>query len=446
MPSQPNIVFIIADDHRFDALGCNGDATVQTPNLDALAAQGTNFTRAHMMGGLSGAVCVPARAMLHTGKSTFHATVHSVAAGYQGMMRLRPDNLTLGESLRAGGYHAFAIGKWHNDTASFNRSFDDGTAIFMGGMHGQWETPIQNYDPSGHYQNGQPRVPPQHSTDIFCDEAIRFLENYNGEAPFFLYVALTSPHDPRTAPAEFHQLYRAKAMPLPDNFAPVHPFDNGDLHNRDEELASFPRQSAEIQQHTADYYAMISHQDARIGDILRTLEARGLAENTIVVYTSDHGLAVGRHGLMGKQNLYEHSVRIPLLMRGPGVPSSHVADALLYTFDLYPTLLQMAGIAVAAVDGQSLLPILRGETTRHRAELGAIYLDIQRMWSDGDWKIIRYFVGENGRGEARVQLFDLRNDPGETNDLSGDPAQAARLAMMLEKLADWQRANDDFLK
>lgn len=445
MPTQPNIVFIIADDHRFDALGCNGDATVQTPNLDALAASGTNFTRAHMMGGLTGAVCVPTRAMLHTGQGTFHTSVSTTIGDTDGLATLRHDNILLGEALRNVGYHSFGIGKWHNDAASFNRSFDDGAAIFMGGMHDQWETPVQDYDSSGQYKDGKARVGGPHSTDVFCDAAVGFLNEYKSERPFFLYVALTSPHDPRTAPAYFHELYDADEMPLPASFRGEHPFDNGDLHNRDEELAGFPRTPAEIRRHSADYYAMISHQDARIGDILQTLSERGLAENTIVIYTSDHGLAVGRHGLMGKQNLYEHSVRVPLLMRGPGVPSSHAADALLYTFDLYPTLLQMAGGDVAAVDGQSLLPILKGEATQHRESVGAVYLDIQRMWSDGEWKIIRYFVGANGRGTERVQLFDLTGDPHELHDLSSDPAQAARVQTMLEKLSDWQRENDDIL-
>lgn len=446
MPIQPNIVFIIADDHRFDALGCNGDATVQTPNLDELAAQGTNFTRAHMMGGLCGAVCVPARAMLHTGQGTFHTSISTTIEDYNGLLTLRPDNVTLGQALRRAGYSTFGVGKWHNDAASFNRSFDDGAAIFMGGMHEQWETPIQDYDPGGQYKEGKPRAGRHHSTDIFCDAAIDFLKEYQADQPFFLYVALTSPHDPRTAPARFHQLYDADAMPLPESFMAAHPFDNGDLHNRDEELAHFPRTPAEIKRHSADYYAMISHQDARIGDILRTLEARGLAENTIVIYTSDHGLAVGRHGLMGKQNLYEHSVRVPLIMRGPNVPRGQKSRALLYSFDLTATLLQMAQSDVAAIDGQSLLPILNGETSVHRSHVGAVYRDIQRMWSDGKWKLIRYFVGGNGTGENRVQLFDLPRDPHELNDLSGHPAQAERMKIMLEKLSVWQRENDDILK
>ncbi len=346
MPKRPNILFFIADDHRFDALGCNGDPTVKTPNLDALAAAGTNFHHTFMMGGLSGAVCIPARAALHTGTGTFRTSMGNEVDKNGPLMTLKPDNITLGATLHGVGYHRHGIGKWHNDKASFNRSFESGSAIFLGGMHDQWRTPIQPYDPTGAYNKAKVSDGTKHSTDIFCDAAVDFLKDYQSENPFFLYVSFTSPHDPRTAPKQFHAMYKPEEMPLPPSFMAQHPFDNGDLYLRDEQLAAFPRTEPEIQRHTADYYAMISHMDARIGDVLKTLSARGFDENTIVIYTADHGLGVGRHGLMGKQNMYDHSVRVPLLMCGPGIPQGKTSEALTYSFDLYPTLCDMAGAGV----------------------------------------------------------------------------------------------------
>ena len=437
---------MVADDHRFDAVGCNGDATVKTPHLDALARGGTNFRRAYMMGGLSGAVCIPARAMLHTGRGTFHTSAGNAVDNTGPLMTLKKENPTLGQVVGGAGYHTHAVGKWHNDKASFNRSFRDGNALFFGGMHSQWHSPIQAYDPAGEYKNPTLTSGAQHATDVYCDAAIDFLNHYRSAQPFFLYVAFTSPHDPRTAPTPYHEMYAPEAMPVPPNFMAQHPFDNGDLLLRDEQLADFPRTPQEIQRHTADYYAMISHMDTRIGDVLQTMEARGHAENTIVVYTSDHGLSVGRHGLMGKQNLYEHSVRVPLLLRGPGVPSGREANALCYSFDLFPTLCEMAGAKIPrGIDGQTLRPLLRGETKQHRSHVGAVYKDIQRMWSDGEWKVIRYTKGRNGAGEARVQLFHIAADPHEMHDLAADPAHAFRLRMMLQNLRDWQKANGDFL-
>lgn len=446
MPSQPNILFLIADDHRYDAVGCNGDVTVRTPHLDQLAKGGANIRRVFTMGGLTGAVCIPSRAMLHCGTSTFRTSVKNDMDDGYAVATLKSENVTLGEALQLAGYNAHGIGKWHNDKASYNRSFNSGSEIFFGGMHDQWRTPTQPYDEAGQYQRAQNGDGTRHSTDVFCDAAIDFLEGYNEEKPFFLYVALTSPHDPRTAPEPFASMYRPQEMPTPTSFLPRHPFDNGDLHIRDEELASFPRTPEEIACHSADYYAMISHQDARIGDVLSTLSARGIDENTIVVYTSDHGLGVGRHGLMGKQNMYDHSVRVPLLMRGPGLPRGEEFDGLAYAFDLYPTLCELAGAAVSqTVEGQSLLPLLRGEAKTHRPHIGAVYNDTQRMWSDGEWKIIRYFTGKNGNGCERVQLFNLQEDPNELNDFSERPEQSERVRKLLGNLEKWQQEVGDII-
>ncbi len=149
------------------------------------------------------------------------------------------------------------------------------------------------------------------------------------------------PHDPRLAPAEFTKLYDPAKISLSKNFMPEHPFDNGELKIRDELLAPHPRTPAVMRQHLADYYATISHLDSEVGRVLAEIERRGWADNTIVIYSSDQGLAVGgRHGLMGKQNLYEH-VKPPLVFAGPGIPRGQ-SDALVYLYDLFPTICDFA--------------------------------------------------------------------------------------------------------
>jgi arylsulfatase A-like enzyme len=437
MPRRPNIVFFIADDHRHDALHVAGDPVVQTPTLDALAARGTICRRAHTMGGLNPAVCVPSRAALHTGCQIFRACPPTPERPWPGGHVLDPAIPTLGETFRRAGYHTHHIGKWHNDKASLNRSFTSGAEIFLGGMGDQWRIGVRDYDPTGEYPPSARRVGNRHATDIFCEAAMKFLREYQAAQPFFLYVAFTAPHDPRTARPEFHALYNPALIPLPANFMPAHPFDNGELAIRDELLAPLPRPPAIIRQHIADYYAMISHLDAGMGQVLETLRATGHADDTMVVYTSDHGLAVGQHGLLGKQNVYDHSVRIPMILAGPGIPAGKEHTTPAYLFDLYPTLCELSDVPVpAGLDGQSL--------DRPRDHVVSLYLDLHRMISNGRHKLIRYYrSATTGKGVDRIQLFDLQTDPHELHDRSGNPASAPIVNELTRRLAEWQRQAGD---
>jgi arylsulfatase A-like enzyme len=343
------------------------------------------------------------------------------------------------------------VGKWHNDAASFRRSFAGGARIFMGGMSDHYRVPVHDFDPTGEYPPSARYVADggaTHSTELFGQAAVDFLRGYDRREPFFLYLAFTAPHDPRTPPPEYAALYPPEAMPLPPNFLPEHPFDNGDLRVRDEALAPWPRTPQAVRQHTADYYGMITHLDAWIGNILAALDETGRAEDTIVVYTADHGLAVGQHGLFGKQNLYEHSARIPCLLRGPGLPSGRRLDALTYTPDLYPTLCQLAQVpAPQTVETQSLVPLLAGGATAVRESVCAVYKDVQRMVSDGRWKLIRYHRSHErpDAGTDRTQLFDLAEDPWETHDLAADPNHAGHLTRLTSALSTWQRWAGDLL-
>ena len=446
MSTQPNILFLIADDHRASAIGAYGDPIVRTPTLDRLCGEGVSFHQNCHMGGLSGAVCVPTRACIHTGTHVFRAPVGNDMSDPTNLRTLDPGHTFLGELFRQNGYDTFATGKWHNDTASFARSFGDAENVFFGGMDSHFKVKVQDYDPSGTYDSNRQRIGEQFSTDLFGDSAIRFLDRQDGSRPFFLYCAFTAPHDPRTPPDDWADVYSPEAMPLPPNFASVHPFDNGEMWVRDEKLADFPRTAEDTRRHIAEYYGMISDMDEKIGEILSVLARNGLAENTIVVYTADHGLSVGQHGLLGKQNLYDHSVRVPLLLRGPGVPSSKRVDALSHTYDVYPTLCELAGWGIpASVDARSLLPLMEGSAEATRPYLHSVYKNVQRMTQDQEWKLITY-SSDGDQGCDRRQLFHIASDPWELNDLSESENAASERNRLEEELARWQEAVEDPLR
>src|ERR1035438_3291932 len=204
-------------------------------------------------------------------------------------------------------------------------------------MHAQFETPLHHWDAAGQFREPTHEGGGRFSSEVFADAAIEFLERRNGDRPFFCYVSFTSPHDPRTPPPPFDTQYKPDDVPLPANWLPEHPFDNGELRIRDELLAPFPRTEADTRRQLAEYYGMVSANDFHVGRMLDALERTGQLAETIVVVTGDHGLALGSHGLFGKQNLYEHSVGIPLILSGPGVRVGRSA-ALVYNLDLFPTL------------------------------------------------------------------------------------------------------------
>jgi arylsulfatase A-like enzyme len=436
---RPNIVLTIADDQRFDMLGAASRWGVQTPALDRLAERGTWFTQAHHFGSTHGAVCAPSRAMLHTGW-TLHHIPDAIRANW-GDWRPQPTRTDpeaaplLGELLRQAGYDTYGVGKWHNGRRAFARSFAGGANIFFGGMSSHFAVPVFDFDPTGEYPQAAERIGPQHSTELFTSAAVDFLRQRRpGDPPFFLYVAYTAPHDPRETLPEWHARYRPEAMHLPPNFLPEHPFDNGELRVRDEELAAHPRTPDEIRRHLADYCAMTAHLDDGLGRIHAALDEAGLRDDTVVVHTADHGLAVGQHGLMGKQNLYDHSVRVPLLAAGPGFEPGRRDDRLCYQHALFPTLLQSAGAPVP----ESCEFVSLHEPPR-RTSVFSQYRETQRMVRDERYKLIEYRVG----AAHRTQLFDLRDDPWETEDLATKVALRGQRERLRAELRRWQEATDD---
>ena len=450
---QPNVLLITADDQRFDTIDALSSTAPRTPNLDRLVETGTTFTHAHNMGSEHGAVCVPARSMIHSGRSLFHLD------GPGGMTTEHP---TLPETFGNAGYRTFGTGKWHNGKEAFNRCYDEGENIFFGGMGNHWNVPVTSRHALGEYPDGRPhrylpgsRGPEParqtyeryssgtHSSELFADAMVEFLRDHDvsgDDRPCFGYMAFMAPHDPRTCPGEYHAMYDPADIELPESFVEEHPFDNGKLHGRDESLASHPRDPDEVRRHIADYYAMITHLDAQVGRVLDTLERTGERENTLVVFTADHGLAVGRHGLLGKQNVYDHSVRVPLLVSGPGVPSNEQREAFSYHHDLYPTLADLAGLETPeTVDGESLVPTLTEGADGPRESVFSAFSDTQRAVRTHQHKLIEYFVD----GDRQTQLFDVETDPAETENLAEDSEHADTLAELREELATWREHVDD---
>jgi arylsulfatase A-like enzyme len=394
--AKPNILFVFTDDQRWDTIHALGNAETHTPVQDRLVETGFYFNNSLCQGSMIGAVCLPSRTMLITGQSLWHCP-----------QKMRDKTCPAGTPLLPkvmadAGYVTWHCGKSGNASPFGNAAFQTNIII-------------------------DHRIP---TTSQECAEkAITFLKSLDTAKPFFMYLAPPVPHDPRVAPERFVKMYDPAKVTLSKNFMPRHPFDNGELRVRDELLAPIPRTEADMRQHLADYYAAISNFDYELGRILDTVKARGLTERTIVIYSSDQGLAVGgRHGLMGKQNLYEH-VKPPLMLAGPGIPHGR-SDALVYLYDLFPTICELGGATIpTGVEGKSLLPVVRGEMPRVRETMFGAYRDCQRMIRDERWKLIKY----NAKGVKNVQLFDLKNDPDEINNLAGDPKYAGERER-LEKL------------
>jgi len=427
--SRPNILFLLADDQRSDTISAYGNPHISTPSMDRLVHGGFNFRRNYCFGSDGGAVCTPSRAMMNSGRH--YMRVSSTLEGVK----------ILPEILRANGYTTFGTGKWHNKSPAFLRGFEHGKAVFFGGMCDHTKVKVSDVTPKGEIVNE--RVAAEFSSELFANAAIDFLENHDGNEPFYAYVSFTAPHDPRQPPPKYREMYYKNRPPLPGNFLPQHPFDNGHMVLRDENLAPWPRTEEVVSDQLAEYYGLVTHLDEQIGRILAALEESGHDENTIIIYAADHGLAVGSHGLLGKQNLYEHSMGCPLIFFGPGVPRGESSQALTYLFDIFPTVLSLAAIDLPNtpsdnIDGHDLRPIWEGRADSVRDSVFLAYRKIQRAVLDSRWKLIRYPQIDH------TQLFDLQTDPLELKNLAADPAYIGQRARLSVLLKEWQaRVKDD---
>ncbi|HPD15622.1 MAG TPA: sulfatase-like hydrolase/transferase [Planctomycetota bacterium] len=402
-PRRPNVVFLFTDDQREDTVAALGNPHIKTPNLDALARSGIVFRNAYCMGGFSAAVCLPSRMMMLRGRAWFSAR------------NLPPGFPNLPTAMNEAGYETWHLGKKSNTDLEVQKLF----------------THSHYLDDEGDRKSGFP-------CKALVDGATAFLKTRDAAKPFFMYLAPGNPHDPRVAEKRYLEMYEADKIPLPPNFAPFHPFDSGDLLIRDERLAPWPRTEAEVRRHLHEYYAVITGMDEQVRRLVAALKEAGEFDNTIFIFSSDQGIAIGSHGLMGKQNLYEHTMGVPLFFSGPGVPQGKTVDAFAYLFDLFPTVCDLVGATVPeGLDGKSLAPVIQGKAESVRDTIFLAYLGIQRAVRRGNWKLIRY------PQVNRTQLFDLEADPHETRDMSADPAQATRVKELLALMAEQQKLFGD---
>ncbi len=424
--SKPNILILVADDQRADAMGCAGNGYVHTPNIDQLAQNGVRFTNSYVMGGNQAAICAPSRAMLMSGKSLFNVDEQLT------------DTETMPAHFAKSGYETFGTGKWHNGAKSFEASFQKGKNVMVRGMADPFKIPCQDLQPDG--KLGKPE-PKGYSTEIFGNAAIDFIDSYAKGAkanPFFCYVAFTAPHDPRSPAPDYVGTYREAELPLPGNFMPYHPFAFDNMKVRDENLAPWPRTPEIIRASLADYYAMITHLDKKVGEIIAKLKQNGLYENTIIVYAADNGLAIGSHGLLGKQNLYEHSMKVPLIFSGPGIPKGKTTNALVYLYDIYPTLNALCKVpSPKDINGLNLGNIIQGKQSSVRNALFTTYRNTVRAVRTDTWKLIRY------PERNFTQLFNLKNDPLELANLATQVQYQNKVTELMALLAQCQQQAGD---
>ena len=429
-PSRPNIVVILADDLGWADVGCYGADLHETPHIDRLARESVRFTDAYAM-----SVCSPTRAALLTGKhaARLHLTIWAENAGKgkgpQNRKLLQADALpelphtetTLARRLQDAGYLTALVGKWHLGNADFfpeTHGFD----VNIGGTHwGAPQTFFWPYRGTGRFGKDFRYVPHlefghpgEYLTDRLTDEALRVIDRA-GSQPFFLYLAHHAVHTPIEA--------------KPDDVAYFKPKLRPGLHHQN-----------------ATYAAMMKSLDESVGRVLAHLQQRGLAENTIVVFASDNGGYIGKDNGVpvtnntplrsGKGSLYEGGVRVPLIVRWPGVtPRGAECHEPVIVMDLFRTLLAAgAPQAVEVSDGVDLAALLKNPAAK--LERDALFFHYPHYYETttpvsavraGDWKLLEYFE------DNRVELFNLRDDLGEQHDLARErPAQAAELRTRLQ--------------
>jgi arylsulfatase A-like enzyme len=441
---RPNFLFLIADDLTYRGIHSLNNPEVETPNLDRLVKRGCTFTHCFHQGSWSGAVCIASRTMLNCGLTAFRA---------QRQIEQAP---LWGETLGAAGYDTSIVGKWHLSNATLKRSFKEIGPV-SGGMFESGPAAYNRPSPGNTWapwdeslkgqwldtKTWQPGAPEKikHSARIWAETASGYLLKRARTAnPFFLYVGFNSPHDPRQAPKEFVDRYPRNRVEIPPNYLPEHPFDQGDKGIRDELLAPFPRSREAVQLHRSEYYAHITYMDAQLGQVLGALDRSGQAANTYVIFTADHGLAVGQHGLMGKQNLYDHSIRMPLLICGPGVPAGKRVDEMVYQHSLFATTCELAGVtAPGTLEFPSLVDLWNGPGREKHDAIFSYYRGFQRAVRTRRHKLIVYpQVGV-------TQLFDLDKDPWEIHNLAGERESSALRSALLERLRRFQRELGDDL-
>jgi arylsulfatase A-like enzyme len=442
---KPNIILIFTDDQRFNSIHALGNDLIITPNLDGLVKNGTTFTHTYNMGAWNGAVCVASRAMLVTGLSVWDAKRQEgnyaplVAAG-----GFWP------QQMKQAGYETYMTGKWHV-SADAQKLFDHANHI-RPGMPNQtaqgynrpssetdttWQPWKEEY--GGFWKGGK------HWSEVVADDAIGYISDASKkDSPFFMYLAFNAPHDPRQAPKRWVDQYPVEQIKLPASYLDDYPYKTEmgcgtDL--RDEQLAPFPRTPYAVKKNIQEYYASISYMDEQVGRILDALKKSGKMENTYIFFTADHGLSVGHHGLMGKQSMFDHSVRPPLVINGPRIPKGEQRDQNVYMQDVMATAYELAGIKKPAhVFFNSLMPVIRDKNKRSNyAAIYGSYTNTQRMVRTDKYKMIIYPAA------SKILLFDMVKDPEEMHDISDLDSSGPILKDLKIKILEQQKVMSDEL-
>ncbi|SHK68290.1 Arylsulfatase A [Reichenbachiella agariperforans] len=401
--AQPNILFIESDDQSNQAVGAFGHPEMKTPNIDRIADAGVSFTSAYNMGCWSPAVCVPSRTMLFYGKYLWDS------------QKITKDNApkAMPELLKEAGYSTYMTGKWH-----------------------AWGKPVaQLFDSLGSIQPGQLKTynsPEGHITDVTGREAVSFIENYQDDAPYFLYVAFNAPHVPRQTEQKYYDMYPTDEIGLPPSVVegPLNP-------NIEYNYTNAPLSKKTMRNRVQQNSAMVTHMDDRIGDILDALKASGEYENTIIVFMSDHGISFGENGVAGKVCLYEPSVTAPLIIKAPGLPKNKSISNRVYLQDIYPTLLDFLDVSKPDhVVFESLLPQIEDGNGARESVYLAMF-DSQRGIISDNKKLIVY--PKSGDRE----LYDLEKDPWETQNLIDKRKFKRTETELFKELQVWQQQVGD---
>jgi len=444
--NPPNILFIIADDQTYSGINSNGNDEVITPNLDRLSESGVTFTHAYNMGAWNGAVCVASRAMLNSGRFIWRAKELSDGS-YSGF---KEQDFMWSQLMASKGYDTYMTGKWHVGVPADSVFMVTGhvRAGMPGTVPEAYNRPLSENDTTwlpwhkkwgGYCEGGK------HWSEVVADEAIGFIDSsLTRSNPFFMYIAFNAPHDPRQSPKGFIEMYPLENISLPVSFIEEYPFKDAmgcPATLRDEMLAPFPRTPYSVQIHIQEYYAIITHMDQQIGRIIKHLKASGQDKNTYILFSADHGLGCGKHGLLGKQNMYDHSIRVPLIIVGPDIPENEKRQMQVYLQDLMATTLDIAGIARPEyVDFISLIPLIKDNAADSPyQEIYGAYIDLQRMIRTEEYKLILY------PGVPVYRLFDMKNDPHEINDLAADSGYHDLIKQLAVRLKKQQEYMDDTL-
>lgn len=453
-PLPPNVVLVMADDLRADVMSVYG-GPVPTPNLERLAQLGVRFDRATC----GYPICHVSRTEIMTGRSMVAEATSGKTIPFSSDWHVLP------QVFREAGWRTVHNGKWHVKATPSELGFDATRAHYSGGGSGgrNLTLPISS---TGRFVTGyrgwtfkDPQNRPllelgigltPETDSLIVAGAVDAIKAYcSGNKdlssgadsvgkPLFLMVNLTAPHDPLHTPRATTQRQDATAITLPPNYLPQHPFDHGNRGGRDESIVPPPRSAAAVKFQRATYYEIVHHIDRLMGQILDALEERESLENTILIFTSDQGLSVGSHGLMGKQNQYEHTAAVPLILAGPGIPASLETSVQCCLRDLFPTLCELSDLAIPkSVESKSLVPAWGTQREIHEAIYG-YFTDSQRMIRSSDgWKLIWY------PRIKRTQLFYLPQDPHELLDLSKSSRYAQKHNQLLTQLREWLQSKHD---